>query len=234
MIGSGRIPANSKSKTSSADSNLGPRCEGSGKTKVLPSLGPRVEARNETRNPPRLGKEECGWEEFCDFEPCLKTNFGTSVNVLPNFSTKKRIANTKNVPDKELQESAFLAPLVPVAEVPIPRATPCAYCWYNIRLTSSGAAGAPSISNIFLISPLCGVKSSKSDRRGFLKRTLQPEVPQQPTVQLIRCDVITHQATRAVNCIFLLSIGDTTEEMKNRKENKTRCQEQHRTRKANG
>ncbi|GBO27610.1 hypothetical protein AVEN_220728-1 [Araneus ventricosus] len=31
--------------------NLGPPCEGSGKTKDLPTLGPRVEARNETRNP---------------------------------------------------------------------------------------------------------------------------------------------------------------------------------------
>ncbi|GBL99911.1 hypothetical protein AVEN_19413-1 [Araneus ventricosus] len=50
-IGSGRIPKNSKSKTPSADSNLGPRCEGSGRTKNLPTLGPRVEARYETRNP---------------------------------------------------------------------------------------------------------------------------------------------------------------------------------------
>ncbi|GBN74030.1 hypothetical protein AVEN_18813-1 [Araneus ventricosus] len=32
---------------------------------------------------PRMGEEE-----FCDFEPCLKTYFGTSVNDLPNFSTK--------------------------------------------------------------------------------------------------------------------------------------------------
>ncbi|GBN18626.1 hypothetical protein AVEN_227921-1 [Araneus ventricosus] len=45
-IGSGGIPTNSKSKTPSADSNLGPRCEGSGKTKYLPTLGPRMEARN--------------------------------------------------------------------------------------------------------------------------------------------------------------------------------------------
>ncbi|GBN21263.1 hypothetical protein AVEN_33653-1 [Araneus ventricosus] len=36
----------------------------------------------------RVGEEECGWEEFCDFEPCLETNFGTSANALPNFSTK--------------------------------------------------------------------------------------------------------------------------------------------------
>ncbi|GBO34303.1 hypothetical protein AVEN_91588-1 [Araneus ventricosus] len=34
------------------------------------------------------GGGEKGWEEFCDFEPCLKTNFGTSVNDFPNFSTK--------------------------------------------------------------------------------------------------------------------------------------------------
>ncbi|GBN23844.1 hypothetical protein AVEN_163360-1 [Araneus ventricosus] len=37
---------------------------------------------------PRVRGRSKGWEEFCDFEPCLKTNFGTSVNVLPNFSTK--------------------------------------------------------------------------------------------------------------------------------------------------
>ncbi|GBM92000.1 hypothetical protein AVEN_27599-1 [Araneus ventricosus] len=37
---------------------------------------------------PRVWKEEGGWEEFCDFEPCLRTNFGTSVNDLPNFLTK--------------------------------------------------------------------------------------------------------------------------------------------------
>ncbi|GBO16586.1 hypothetical protein AVEN_107670-1 [Araneus ventricosus] len=38
--------------TPSANSNLGPRCEGRGTTKDLPRLGHRVEARNETRNPP--------------------------------------------------------------------------------------------------------------------------------------------------------------------------------------
>ncbi|GBN11893.1 hypothetical protein AVEN_22227-1 [Araneus ventricosus] len=51
-IGSGGIPKNSKSKAPSADSNLVPPCEGSGKTKDLPTLGLRVEARNEARNPP--------------------------------------------------------------------------------------------------------------------------------------------------------------------------------------
>ncbi|GBO08463.1 hypothetical protein AVEN_60840-1 [Araneus ventricosus] len=51
-IGSGGIPKNSKSKTPSADSDLRPRCEGSGKTKDLPTLGSRVEAINEIRNPP--------------------------------------------------------------------------------------------------------------------------------------------------------------------------------------
>ncbi|GBM33427.1 hypothetical protein AVEN_55762-1 [Araneus ventricosus] len=69
-------------KLKSADSNLGPRCGGSGKTKDLAS---RLEMKLET---PRMGEEKFGWEEFCDFEPCLKTNFGASVNVLPNFSTK--------------------------------------------------------------------------------------------------------------------------------------------------
>ncbi|GBN63741.1 hypothetical protein AVEN_255052-1 [Araneus ventricosus] len=50
MIRNGGIQKNLKSKTHSADSNLRPRCEGSGKTKGLPTLAPRVEARNETRN----------------------------------------------------------------------------------------------------------------------------------------------------------------------------------------
>ncbi|GBM09579.1 hypothetical protein AVEN_29431-1 [Araneus ventricosus] len=54
------ILTNSKSKTPSADSNLGPRCEASGKTIVLPRLGPRVETRNETRNPPCARKRSVG------------------------------------------------------------------------------------------------------------------------------------------------------------------------------
>ncbi|GBN55341.1 hypothetical protein AVEN_128394-1 [Araneus ventricosus] len=70
------------------DSNLGPLCEGSGRTKDLPTLGPRVEARNETRNPPCGGGGEKGWEEFCDLEPCHNTNCGTSTNDLNNFSNK--------------------------------------------------------------------------------------------------------------------------------------------------
>ncbi|GBN81277.1 hypothetical protein AVEN_67812-1 [Araneus ventricosus] len=37
---------------------------------------------------PRVGQEDSEWQEFCDFDPCLKINFGTSVNALPNFSTK--------------------------------------------------------------------------------------------------------------------------------------------------
>ncbi|GBM77861.1 hypothetical protein AVEN_24613-1 [Araneus ventricosus] len=72
-------------KKTSAD--WGSRCEDSGRTKDLPTLGPRFEARNKTRNLPCGGRSK-GWEEFCDFEPCLKTNFGSSVNDLPNFSTK--------------------------------------------------------------------------------------------------------------------------------------------------
>ncbi|GBM38253.1 hypothetical protein AVEN_47346-1 [Araneus ventricosus] len=65
----------------------GPRCEASGKTIVLPRLGPHVEGRNGTRNPPCGGRGESG-EKNCATEPSLKTNFGTSVNALPNFSTK--------------------------------------------------------------------------------------------------------------------------------------------------
>ncbi|GBN40923.1 hypothetical protein AVEN_195793-1 [Araneus ventricosus] len=56
MIRNGGIPKNLKSKTQSADSNLRRPCEGSGKTKDLPTLAHRVEARNETRNPPRGGR----------------------------------------------------------------------------------------------------------------------------------------------------------------------------------
>ncbi|GBN68357.1 hypothetical protein AVEN_139874-1 [Araneus ventricosus] len=85
MIESRGIQKNSKSKTSSADSNLEPRCEASGTLKDLPTLEPTFKGRNETRNPPCEGRE-CGWVDFCDFEPCLKTNFGTSVNALPYFS----------------------------------------------------------------------------------------------------------------------------------------------------
>ncbi|GBN68640.1 hypothetical protein AVEN_136495-1 [Araneus ventricosus] len=57
-IRSGGIQKNSKSKTPSADSNLGPRCKARGRTIVLPRLGPRVEARNGTRNPPCGGRGE--------------------------------------------------------------------------------------------------------------------------------------------------------------------------------
>ncbi|GBL72684.1 hypothetical protein AVEN_235838-1 [Araneus ventricosus] len=46
MIRSGGIQKNLKSKTASANSNLRPRCEGSGKTKDLPTLTPSIEARN--------------------------------------------------------------------------------------------------------------------------------------------------------------------------------------------
>ncbi|GBM55470.1 hypothetical protein AVEN_27828-1 [Araneus ventricosus] len=49
----GGIHKNLKSKTQSVDSNLRLRCEGSGKTKDLPTSAPRFEARNETRNPRR-------------------------------------------------------------------------------------------------------------------------------------------------------------------------------------
>ncbi|GBM69628.1 hypothetical protein AVEN_151305-1 [Araneus ventricosus] len=87
MIRNGGIQKDLKSKTQSADSNFIPRCEDSGKTKDLPTLPPLVEAGNETRNAPR-GGEDSGWQEFCDFEPCLKTNFETCVNDLPKFSTK--------------------------------------------------------------------------------------------------------------------------------------------------
>ncbi|GBM53798.1 hypothetical protein AVEN_180449-1 [Araneus ventricosus] len=86
MIQSGGIQNNLKSKTQSADSDLRPRSEDSGKTKDLPTMALRVEAGNETRNPPHGGRGV--WVAICDFEPCLRTNFGTSVNALPNFSTK--------------------------------------------------------------------------------------------------------------------------------------------------
>ncbi|GBN84093.1 hypothetical protein AVEN_237010-1 [Araneus ventricosus] len=87
MIRSDGIQKNLKSKTQSSDSNLRPRCEGSGKTKDLPTLAPRIEAKNQTRNPSR-GRKGVRWQEFCHFESCLRTNFGTSVNTSPNVSTK--------------------------------------------------------------------------------------------------------------------------------------------------
>ncbi|GBM08760.1 hypothetical protein AVEN_963-1 [Araneus ventricosus] len=56
MIQNGGIEKKLKSKTQSTDSNLRSRCEGSGKTKDLPTLAPRVESGSETRNPPRGGR----------------------------------------------------------------------------------------------------------------------------------------------------------------------------------
>ncbi|GBL80351.1 hypothetical protein AVEN_92261-1 [Araneus ventricosus] len=87
MIRSGGIATNSKSRTSSADSNLGPRCKGSGKKSICLhwDLASRLEIEFEI---PRVGEEEYGWDEFCDFELCLKTNFGSFVNDLPNFYAK--------------------------------------------------------------------------------------------------------------------------------------------------
>ncbi|GBN35681.1 hypothetical protein AVEN_64709-1 [Araneus ventricosus] len=60
MIRNGGIQKNLKSKTQSADSNLGPRCEASDKTKDLPILAPRNEGRNKTRIPPSEGKRSMG------------------------------------------------------------------------------------------------------------------------------------------------------------------------------
>ncbi|GBM37395.1 hypothetical protein AVEN_28346-1 [Araneus ventricosus] len=60
MIRNGGIQKNLKSKTQSSDSNLRPRCEGSDKTKDLPTLAPRIEARNETRKSPAWGKRSLG------------------------------------------------------------------------------------------------------------------------------------------------------------------------------
>ncbi|GBN14856.1 hypothetical protein AVEN_104173-1 [Araneus ventricosus] len=56
MVRNGGIQNNLKSKTPSADSNLGPRCECSSRTKDLPTLAPRVEGKNGTRNLPRGGR----------------------------------------------------------------------------------------------------------------------------------------------------------------------------------
>ncbi|GBN72205.1 hypothetical protein AVEN_117733-1 [Araneus ventricosus] len=79
------IQTNSKSNTSCADSNLAPRLEGRGTSKDLPTLRPRVEGRNESFSITRIGEE--GEVEFCDCEPCLKTDLGASVNDVPHFST---------------------------------------------------------------------------------------------------------------------------------------------------
>ncbi|GBM73561.1 hypothetical protein AVEN_98791-1 [Araneus ventricosus] len=56
MIRNVGIQKNLKFKPQSTDSNLRSRCEGTGKTKDLPTVAPRVEARNETRNHPRGGR----------------------------------------------------------------------------------------------------------------------------------------------------------------------------------
>ncbi|GBO41349.1 hypothetical protein AVEN_137362-1 [Araneus ventricosus] len=98
MIRNGGIQKNLKSKTQSAYSNFRPRCEASGKTKDLRTLTPRVEARNETRNP-RVGEEESGWQEFCDFEPCLKTNFGKTsfrTNGIANLLVNSQLKSFTN------------------------------------------------------------------------------------------------------------------------------------------
>ncbi|GBM85600.1 hypothetical protein AVEN_38371-1 [Araneus ventricosus] len=50
------IQTNSKSNSSCVDSNLGPRCEGSGLSKDLPTLRPRVDCRNETLSLPLRGR----------------------------------------------------------------------------------------------------------------------------------------------------------------------------------
>ncbi|GBO15187.1 hypothetical protein AVEN_72687-1 [Araneus ventricosus] len=63
--GNAEIQMISKSQTSCADSNLGPRLEDSGTSKDLPTLRPRFEGRNETRNLPRRGRVR-GWVELCD------------------------------------------------------------------------------------------------------------------------------------------------------------------------
>ncbi|GBO20988.1 hypothetical protein AVEN_189244-1 [Araneus ventricosus] len=54
--GNAGIQTNSKSNISCADSNLGTRCEGSGKSKDLPTLRSHVEGRNGTRNLPTRRK----------------------------------------------------------------------------------------------------------------------------------------------------------------------------------
>ncbi|GBN67627.1 hypothetical protein AVEN_205752-1 [Araneus ventricosus] len=87
MIRNSEIQKNLISKTESADSNLRPRCEGSTKQSIC------LHWRLATRLEMKLkifpaGEEESGWQEFCDIEPCLKTNFGTFLNALPNFATK--------------------------------------------------------------------------------------------------------------------------------------------------
>ncbi|GBN86166.1 hypothetical protein AVEN_58163-1 [Araneus ventricosus] len=57
------IPTNSKSNTSCADSNLGPRLEGSGTSKDLPTLRPRVEGRKSKIR--RVGEEKEVGSKIC-------------------------------------------------------------------------------------------------------------------------------------------------------------------------
>ncbi|GBN85016.1 hypothetical protein AVEN_149013-1 [Araneus ventricosus] len=88
MVRNCLIHKNLKFKLIPIETNLRPRCEGSNKTKDLPTLAPRVEAGNETRNPPRPPLEIHMKSLGCYFEPCLKTDFGTTVNTSSNCSTK--------------------------------------------------------------------------------------------------------------------------------------------------
>ncbi|GBO07240.1 hypothetical protein AVEN_141565-1 [Araneus ventricosus] len=88
MIRNGGIQKNLKSKTQSADSNLRPRYARVAATQRIClhwHLASRLEMKFEI---PREWEVESGWQEIYDFEACLKTNFGTSVDALPNFSTK--------------------------------------------------------------------------------------------------------------------------------------------------
>ncbi|GBO36052.1 hypothetical protein AVEN_248795-1, partial [Araneus ventricosus] len=67
MIRNGGIPKNLKSKTQSADSNLRPRYEDSGKTKDLPTSAPRAESE-------KLGKAFTDVPKFVQGQGSKSTN----------------------------------------------------------------------------------------------------------------------------------------------------------------
>ncbi|GBM13462.1 hypothetical protein AVEN_40403-1 [Araneus ventricosus] len=105
-------------------------------------LASRLEMKLEIN---RVEEEENGWEEFCDFEPCLKTNCGTSVNVLPNFSINMSGIHTS-----------------------------CWDKWLSLSFSGMPSLKKNSGKVVLFTaySLLCGVKSSKSDMLSFMKWTV--------------------------------------------------------------
>ncbi|GBM63888.1 hypothetical protein AVEN_249975-1 [Araneus ventricosus] len=86
MIRNDGIQANSKSKTSTSDSNLRPRCEASGISKDLTRLRPHNQARkSEIR---RVGRGRNGWDRratVAHFEAYVNDMKNTRIAQDPEF-----------------------------------------------------------------------------------------------------------------------------------------------------